>query len=337
MPQPPTISDVPVGQIVKHGSQLVSFNLAGQLIAEDIQWQKGFASVDFADYSNDNLGGHPGCIKSSAYSQTKGVGTMTVQVKTVDTVIFPGEFVFFAHTGGFASLKFLVTGVGVAYTQNGATKIQVTFAEYLQESPLPQITAFDGDFLQALPCGPMLFSRPIPQQSQALVMRQKFRQFRPSWSALAMNTPRIGMFLVEETELQDTGVADIVTWDRVYATLPGFWEEKGEITKVRKSLFKQYTNNQLTAVGIGSHSDMVRCDIKHWYYMTGADIPALPGVPDVAINSVGVFTWVDAINGFPFNNTPGSAPDTNNFYSFISGSTQPYLGMMKELILIYGN
>lgn len=324
MPQPPTISDVPSGQIVKHGTPIVTFNLAGQLIAEDVQWSKGFASVDFADYTNDSSGGNPGVIKRSAYSATKGLGSMTVQVKDANTVIFPGEFVVFAHTG-FANLKFIVTNVGLAYTQNGATKIPIQMAEYLAESPLPQIIALDGPFAQGtpqefLPCGPILFSRPLMiDGNNVLMYRQKFAVFRPFWQALPANHQSLpGFYLIDETELEDTAVAGVVTWDRLYSQKPPNYSERGSIMKTYKTLF--FTGSPPSSGVVFAQTKKTSCDVN-WQFFLGPPGVPLPDKKDVSLEFVNGVTYVLTSGGFVFANGAN-----NHDYGFVDGEIARWKG-----------
>lgn len=336
MPQPATINDPPVGEIVKHGSQIVGFSLAGNLIAEDIQWSKGFASVDFPDHSGAS---QPGVIKSAAYSATKAIGSMTVQVKTASTIIFPGEFVTFFHQG-FGNIKFLVTNVGVAYTQNGATKIPIQMAEWFVDSTLPQINTYDGDF-SAKACGPIRYSRPIPQ-SDALLYRQKFRQLRSTWTRLNMNTPGPlgGSFLVEETELEDAGVADVVTWDRVYSTIPSSWSMPVNVTKNYQAA--QYIfilpTGPVTSQNMVGWSQSIKATMTHNYYINAASVPNIQGLPILLlIPYPGGPVLTDVGTGFPTQFYPFGNGFSNNFgVSFISATIEPWLGAMMVVKTIQG-
>lgn len=123
MPQPVTVIDAPSSTTTRHGSQSVTFSVAGALVAEDIRYTKGTRAID----QNDEMG-KP---LKAAYVATKGTGTMTVQLKTATTRIALGETGSFLDTDGSTAIPFIVTEVSPQYQQNDATKININFAEKL--------------------------------------------------------------------------------------------------------------------------------------------------------------------------------------------------------------
>lgn len=345
MPQPPTIIDAPGGEIVKHGSQIVNFSLSGALIAEEIEWTKGFKSVEFGDYSNDSASGQPGVIKLAAYSQTKGIGSMVIQVKDANTVITAGEFVTFVLTG-YPALKCLVTEVGRRHSQNGISKIPIQMAEWMSESPLPSLIALDGDFSTPRVCGPILFSRPFLNAGNSVLQySQKFCIFRPFWTALAPNSVGLSNFyLIDETKLEDTGVADIVTWDRVYSTKPPDFVERGSAIKTIKYLQTSYTPGPppvLQAVSVRTQTKTVACDI-YWSFFLGSPNYNFPDLSDASVETIpwptapngsGLYTFVLTTGGFTWSVTAGG---NNAGYRFLSGEIGRWSGNIYFVKVIYG-
>jgi len=123
MPQPSTVIDAPASQTVRHGSQLVTFSTAGQLVAEEITYTKGSRALDQMD--------EMGKPSKSAYVTTKGTGSMTIQLKTSTTRIAFGETGSFLDTDGATAIPFIVTEVGPRFNQAEATKINIAFSEDL--------------------------------------------------------------------------------------------------------------------------------------------------------------------------------------------------------------
>jgi hypothetical protein len=88
-------------------------------------------------------------------------------------------------------------------------------------------TYYDGNFTVAAPCGNYRIEHPIKFDARTVVLRQKMCQFFANWVSLPLNsfgpngnnTANRPSYLVEEGPLTDEG-AGIVTWDRVYATVP---------------------------------------------------------------------------------------------------------------------
>lgn len=337
MPQPATIIDTPAGQQVVHGCQVITFAApAGPSVVEEINFTRGPARsitypVEGTQYGADGV---------AAYNTIRGTGTMVVQMKGTLSVIGVGDHFTFIHPGNVV-VPCIVTDVGVVYTQNGLTKVPLSFAEDLAISPLPKLNFFDGDFETARPCGAIRFSRPfVTGGTDSLVITQRFCQRRENWGPLALNTigPYAGgtYYLTEETELEDTKVAGLVEWDRVWARKPSPRAEKGSYAKTYKKIFKQWTNGNISAVSISAKTKTIQVDIFYDYYLAGETIPAFPGVPDVAVNSVGIFVWVDNTDGFPYNAADQSPPDSNNFYHFLAGSLEVWKGRIYVKKQIYG-
>lgn len=121
MAQPATVIDAPSGDTQRHGSQTVTFSVAGTLKAEDISYRKPMRAIR----SNDESG-KP---HKAAYVPDWGEGSMTVQLKTATTRLTVGETGSFFDTDGSTAIPFIVTEVGIEYRQNDATKVPIKIAE----------------------------------------------------------------------------------------------------------------------------------------------------------------------------------------------------------------
>lgn len=202
---------------------------------------------------------------------------------------------------------------------------------------MPDGILYDGDFTVATQVGAIRISRPLPHNPLAFVLRVEHWQAKDNWLPQALNTLGPGAdpnsYLVDETELQDLEYG-LVKWDRVYATIPGPYTEQGSIVKTYKYLQKQWTSGALSAVSIATQTRTVLCNIV-WDYSLDPSAWSLPAVPDVSVNSVGVFTYVWNTGGFPFNGAEGSPVDSNNFYHFITGEIGIYMGKIYYRKRIY--
>lgn len=121
MAQPATLIDAPSGETQRHGSQIVTFSVAGALVCEDIDYRKGTRALRSTD--------QVGKPSKAAYVPDWGEGTMTVQLKSATTRLTAGETGSFLDTDGSTVVPFIVTQVGVRYTQNDTTKISINIAE----------------------------------------------------------------------------------------------------------------------------------------------------------------------------------------------------------------
>lgn len=339
MPQPPTIIDAPASTTVFLGSQLINFPTAGILIAEDLTFTKPLATADFTNqYGQDD---------KAAYVTKKGTGSMTVQFKTAGMVMGAGELFTFLYQG-FATITCVITSVGNVFTQGGAAKCPLTFSEWLDTSPLPQLSVYDGSFATATPTGEFRLSRPEPRDPYIYLTKQEHCQLRATYQSPAVNTTSGpgGAFFVEDSELVDT-LGGVVKFDRTWVSIPpnlpiggGLFArrryDQGSFAKTYKTIFKQWTNGVISAVSIAARTETIKADIFTDYYLLGENIPALPGVPDAAVNSVGIFIWVDNVNGFPYNPALNSPPNTNNFYHFLSGSIDVWMGGIYVRRTVYG-
>lgn len=87
-----------------------------------------------------------------------------------------------------------------------------------------------GDFDVAEPISQLVFSEPFAGVNISYVLTQQFMQARSEWMPLPLNTPHPAFtefLLVEESPLEDTGVAGVVKWTRTYARVPASYDEPG--------------------------------------------------------------------------------------------------------------
>lgn len=87
---------------------------------------------------------------------------------------------------------------------------------------------YDGDHSGAWAIGVMRRESPFKSSPGYYIYRQRWRAMRPNSGALPLGSvcpddPNAG--LVEETERQDVGGADLVDWDKVWANVPSIPDE----------------------------------------------------------------------------------------------------------------
>lgn len=258
-----------------------------------------------------------------------------------------------APTGTFSDLFNPAQGpayLEVLVTPSGGAQTLVLQQEVTQDGYVPPVDPapvdpntpsgsdvyYDGDFSAATPVSGWSLSSPLDVAPGVTMYRQTYRQLRKNFSKLNLNLPCPidgNAKLVRETDRQDIG-AGLVQWDRVYVQVPPDRFENGTWQKTIKTVLKQLTNGTLSAVSMVSSTKTVPADI--WYfYSTNGSAHGIEGIPDVAINSVGVFTWVEPTNGFPWN--PGSAaPDSNNFKHLLHAEKMLWMGGIYVLKKVYG-
>lgn len=127
MPDPQYLwVDAPAGTSVRFGGQIFDFGGGKILLAEDIDYRKGFRSVDFVDIN--------GIAKASVYASVKGIGSATLQLSGPTTSVVPGEaFGFDWSDAGQPNsrLSCIVTEVGLRQQVMDTIKLVIQFAEYL--------------------------------------------------------------------------------------------------------------------------------------------------------------------------------------------------------------
>lgn len=121
MPQPSTVSDVPASNTVRLGTPIVTFSTAGVLIAEAVRYTKGTRAIQQMDQDGKPL--------KASYVTVWGEGSMTVQLKNASTRIAAGETLSFLDTDGSTTIAGIVTSIGPTWQHDGATKIEINFAE----------------------------------------------------------------------------------------------------------------------------------------------------------------------------------------------------------------
>ncbi len=337
MAQPSTIFDVPGGQAVRIASQEILMGDGQVLVAEDIQWNKGFKTLDLSDA--DGIG------RISAYSSTKGIGSMTVQLKTVTSTLKAGDNGQFVIANA-TTVPFRITSTSEVYTQTGAAKIRIEIAEWVSFSPIAQVFQGEGNLTVPFPCGNLRYSRPIPDDNGHVVIKQKFAQYRVNWFPQNLGTaPYFGgaYYLVEETELEDSGVAGVVTWDRVWATLPSSRQEPVSVAKDYQIAQYTWNGSGILDQGILGYTQTIRGTMNLDYFLYGFQMGNLPTKPTLMMARLfGSNVLSDAGTGFPtqqyyFNGSPVFTGYSSNYgNSFISGVIERYMGTIMVRKLIYG-
>ena len=218
------------------------------------------------------------------------------------------------------------------------------------------------DFTVAQPIGPKLISRPIKEDSRAVVMRQRFAILSanyarlPAYSAWNGNSvievrtagPTVlgeATWIVDETDLQEEGpFDDYTTFTRVYASVPR--GRQGHCVAVKNYQECWYTvqNNAIIDESIYSFSSTVRAYEYYSYFLAGDAIPlptgltSYPQVPFASVITYQLITVVKQIRGyfgFPYNGYLGN-PGNNFAECLISATISPYMGNIFESKLVYG-
>lgn len=206
----------------------------------------------------------------------------------------------------------------------------------------------EKDFSVANPDGQIRYSFPIKQQPGHAVLKQRFCQYHDSYVKLAVGSAgpvyaTQATYLVDETELEDSGVGKLVFWDRVWATIPGAWSEATSFTKSFQAGQYQFSGASLIDLGIVAWSGTVRGDAFHSYFRGAATSnlagPALTLISFATGGPGGgpLKVLTDNGTGFPRGIINGINLFTSNqAYAYTSGSIRPYLGDILEAILFYG-
>jgi len=108
----------------------------------------------------------------------------------------------------------------------------------------------DGDFTTAQPISAVRYSAPIPGVNVDYVAEQDFCQLQANFSPIAVGTihPTLANFyLMQETPLHPTEVADIMKWTRIYAKVPATHNLPASVVYT----FIGYVGNTMTITGPG--------------------------------------------------------------------------------------
>lgn len=202
------------------------------------------------------------------------------------------------------------------------------------------------DVTEARAVGLIRTTRKMPEK--VTMYRQRFSQHVDFFEKLPLNSlgPNNSL-LYEETELTESGVGEIVEWDRCYVDMPAGRTEQGTAVKTYIDNGYQFLNGILVAAIPISFSATIKADLIYSYYKGNAaiTIPALPQVVATTFPAQGGFAsqvYVQAIGGFPVASFAYGGPTyvlpTNNYaYNFISGEIRRnWLGDIHERIVIYG-
>jgi PKD repeat protein len=82
----------------------------------------------------------------------------------------------------------------------------------------------DGNWSTPQPVDCPESEQPFPEKPTALILRQKYWQWRLYWSPAPLSMPcpfYNGAVLIRETPLRSLGGGNLVEWERVFATVPG--------------------------------------------------------------------------------------------------------------------
>ncbi len=337
MAQPATILDVPGGDTVRFGTQLVNFATAGNLIAEDIQFTKGTRSVALPDIV--------GRDSSAAYSSVKGEGTMTLQLKSVTSTVQYGDLGNLVLSNA-STMPFIVIGTSEVYVQNGAAKIQITFTEWLSFSSVPQLTIYDGSFSPRA-CSPLVYvAHNLPVAAKAIVVRQQWCCLGTQFASGGLNDPGptiegTSTWLVNESEPEDQGSGGMVKWWKTWASLPANWTEI--VYEPKTYQIARYTYDitpfKIREAAVTSYSLLTRADCVHSYYFDTSNAPGVAKVPQVqAIQFNGIASVSDFSTGFPTIFQDGQTFFDKNVghYTVMSCSVEAYLGKMIHVRVVSG-
>jgi hypothetical protein len=194
----------------------------------------------------------------------------------------------------------------------------------------------DGDFTVANPVDNLRISQMVPEAPTSLAGRQTFQQYFANRSVLALNTAGpvlqgLSSWLVEETHPQDMG-GGIAQWERVWAVLPNQWQVYTTVTKHLQQAVYLFNGTTLVDGTVVSFTAPMRGVVINTYYMDGSQVPSLPGLPFIQRYQYFGFAGgiTDMGTGFPTTVINGQVLFWNNFApSFISGTIENYLGLMK--------
>lgn len=150
-----------------------------------------------------------------------------------------------------------------------------------------------------------------------------------------------GLLLIDETELEPTGVGEIVEWDREYASIPPDRTEQGTAVKSYSSAQYLFTGGILAGGQLISYSATIKVDIFYHYFLSGT-ASTVPALPQANLWTIGPFFQYQAIGGFPTSSISSGGPTytnapTNNYaYCFISGEVTRWKGDIFQRRLVYG-
>ncbi|MEN3369937.1 MAG: hypothetical protein V7609_2080 [Verrucomicrobiota bacterium] len=174
----------------------------------------------------------------------------------------------------------------------------------------PAVSYVDGDFSIAKAVDVVRVEQPFPQTPSALIYRQPYWQLDGYWSPLALDTgcPYNGAAgLVEETQQQSVGGGRIVSWERVWATVP---PTRIEYEVINYPYQQVRTIPNSSAVYLLTASFTRRARVTYTYYRTtnAASIP-LARLPR-AIVADGVANYFDGFFNVVIGNTVIARDDT---------------------------
>jgi hypothetical protein len=200
--------------------------------------------------------------------------------------------------------------------------------------PNPALTiAFDGNYAAPMAIGAV--RRDYDKRHFVTIYRQPWCVHADWWVASPFTDVcpvDAGARLIEETEPAEVSGTPLVTWEKVWCTFPPDRNESGTFNKTYKTILKQSTNGQLSALGMSSRTQMINVTIGY-HYSRNFNSLSIPGVMDAQISSVGIFTWIDRYNGWPDN---GLNNESNYTPHWLGGEITLWRGDIWEQKRIYG-
>ena len=187
---------------------------------------------------------------------------------------------------------------------------------------------------------------PLALHTTAVMAKQEFWQYQANFARQAWGTagPVIegqATYLVDETETRDMG-AGIVSWDRVWASLPATFQIPVSITKNYQGadyvLDLNFTPPHVLDQMLVSYTQAIKGVMNQDFYLNAASVGAMPVVPTLMVFKYFSFNALtDLGTGFPTVFSHGLLLyASNNASSFISGTIEPYMGAMMVRKTIYG-
>lgn len=192
---------------------------------------------------------------------------------------------------------------------------------------------FDGSHDDAFPMGDVSIGHGIADDEFSLIYRQRYRQRRVLWYPFGIGVKNCPFnqhaILVDETTLEDTSIAGICEWTRVWALKPNARQRTGSYSKTYKSKAYILENGQPvpSTFSIASRTAIIRADFQYAYFNIITEAMPIPGIPDIAVVHNGPFHYYQHYDGFV---------DTNWGYVLIGVDTRPYMGPIWERVLVYG-
>lgn len=197
------------------------------------------------------------------------------------------------------------------------------------------ITYLGDDVRIATAVGPQQTTRNLIEGNYSY--KQRFSQHVAYVNFLPLNTVGIsGLLLVEETELEPTGVGEIVEWYRIYTSIPPNRTEQGTAVKTYIAGGYTFSGTILIAAQLISYSATIKADIIYNYFLS-ATAQTVPALPQALVFTLGTTVYTQVLGGFPTTVINSNTVPSNNYaYCFIGGEIKRWKGDIYERRLVYG-